>query len=145
MWSFVFTDFAIILTNLRLAYPSTQGTLTVLDGVSLSIPKGRIFGIIGRSGAGKSSLLRCLNGLEVPYCGKISIEQQPFLHAPSAERRKILRKIGTVFQHFNLLSRRTVLQNIALPLELMGTSQDEITAKARQIADLVGLEDKYQA
>lgn len=119
--------------------------MIVLNGVSLSVLKGQIFGIIGRSGAGKSTLLRCLNGLETPNSGEIHIEQQSLLCAGTSERRKILHKIGTVFQHFNLLSRRNVLQNIALPLEFMGVSADEITARTREIADLVGLRDKYNA
>jgi D-methionine transport system ATP-binding protein len=113
--------------------------------VSLSIPKGQIFGIIGRSGAGKSTLLRCLNALETPASGDIYIEGQSLYHAKTLERRRILCKIGTVFQHFNLLSRRTVLQNIALPLEVMGVSADEITVKTREIAALVGLSDKHNA
>jgi D-methionine transport system ATP-binding protein len=134
-----------MLTDLRLTYPSGQGTLNVLNGVSLSIPKGQIFGIIGRSGAGKSTLLRCLNALETPTSGDIYIEGQPLYHAKAPDRRKILCKIGTVFQHFNLLSRRTVLQNIALPLEVLGLSADEITVKTREIAALVGLTDKHNA
>jgi D-methionine transport system ATP-binding protein len=145
LWSSDFINSAVSLTDIQLTYSSNQGTLTVLKGVSLSIPKGQIFGIIGRSGAGKSTLLRCLNGLETPDCGQIYLEEQPLLHTSISERRKILHKIGTVFQHFNLLSRRNVLQNIALPLEFMGVSADEITVRTRKIADLVGLSDKYNA
>lgn len=141
----IFTNLAVALSNLRITYASDQGTLDVLKGISLSIRQGQIFGIIGRSGAGKSTLLRCLNGLETPSSGEIYIEQQSLLHTKALERRKILRKIGAVFQHFNLLSRRTVLQNIALPLEFMGVNPDEITVKTREIADLVGLGDKHNA
>lgn len=117
----------------------------MLKGVSLSVNKGEIYGIIGRSGAGKSTLLRCLNGLETPNSGEIYIEQQSLLHTTEPERRKILHKIGTVSQNYNLLSRRTVLQNIALPLEFSGTSPDEITLKTREMAALVGLQDKHDA
>lgn len=141
----VFTHLAVKVSDLRTAYISDQGILDVLKDVSLSIPQGQIFGIIGRSGAGKSTLLRCLNGLETPTSGEILIQQQSLVHSPKMDRRKILHRIGTVFQSFNLLSRRTVLQNIALPLEFMGISADEITLKAQEIADLVGLGDKHNA
>lgn len=119
--------------------------MEVLKGIDLSVPKGQICGIIGRSGAGKSTLLRCLNGLETPQSGDITINNKSLLNAKSGERRKILHNIGTVFQHFNLLSRRTVLQNIALPLEFMGESADKITGKAIKMAALVGLNDKHHA
>ncbi|MBM3468217.1 MAG: ATP-binding cassette domain-containing protein [Alphaproteobacteria bacterium] len=142
---FTFTNLAISVTDLRTTYVSEQGILDVLNGISLSIPNGQIFGIIGRSGAGKSTLLRCLNGLEKPLSGKIYIQKKMLGTKQSHERRKILHKIGTVFQHFNLLSRRTVLQNIALPLEIMGISPKEIKIKARKMADLVGLSDKYNS
>lgn len=141
----LFTNLAVKLSDLRITYVSDQETLDVLKAVSLSIPQGQIFGIIGRSGAGKSTLLRCLNGLEKPTSGKISIYQQSLIHTTKIDRRKILHKIGTVFQSFNLLSRRTVLQNIALPLEFMGISTDEITVKTQKIAALVGLSDKHNA
>lgn len=141
----VFTNLAVALSDLRTAYVSDQGILEVLQGVTLSVQQGQIFGIIGRSGAGKSTLLRCLNGLEKPNSGKIYIKGQSLLHATKTEHQEILHKIGTVFQSFNLLSRRTVLQNIALPLEFMGASPDEITVKSREIAALVGLSDKHNA
>lgn len=141
----VFTSFAVTLKDLDVTYTSDDGIFAVLKGVSLSIPQGQIFGVIGRSGAGKSTLLRCLNGLETPHSGEIYIGQQSLLQATGLERRKILNKIGTVFQHFNLLSRRTILQNIALPLEFMGVSADEITVRTREIASLVGLSDKHNA
>lgn len=141
----VFTDFAVTIQDLRVSFVSDQGTLNVLKDVSLSVPNGQIFGIIGRSGAGKSTLLRCLNGLVVPSSGDIYIHQKPFAQSKPRERREILQQIGTVFQHFNLLSRRTVLENIALPLEFMGYPSNEIKTKATQIADLVGLSDKINA
>jgi D-methionine transport system ATP-binding protein len=142
-----FTNIAVELKNLHVRYPvpTGQGSLDILKGISLSIPKGNIFGIIGRSGAGKSTLLRCLNGLVTPTSGDITINQEPFTKNKSKERRKTLQQIGTVFQHFNLLSRRTVLENIALPLECIGYSPHEIITKATQVAELVGLTDKLHA
>jgi D-methionine transport system ATP-binding protein len=143
----VFTNSAIEIKDLHVSYPSPtgQGILDILKGVSLSIPKTQIFGIIGRSGAGKSTLLRCLNGLVTPCSGEILIGQNSLTQARNLERRKILNKIGTVFQHFNLLSRRTVLENIALPLECMGIPTTEIKTKTTEIAALVGLSDKHNA
>ncbi|MGV8948335.1 MAG: methionine ABC transporter ATP-binding protein [Candidatus Paracaedibacter sp.] len=140
-----FTNLAVKLSDLRTTYISDQGTLDVLKGINLSIPQGQIFGIIGRSGAGKSTLLRCINGLEKPTSGDIFIHQKSLLHSSKTDHRKILHKIGTVFQSFNLLSRRTILKNIALPLEFMGVSSEEITAKTQEIAALVGLSDKHSA
>lgn len=143
----VFTISAVEIKDLHVSYASTsgQGPLDILKGVTLSISKGNIFGIIGRSGAGKSTLLRCLNGLVSPASGDIIIDQIPFTKSTTYDRRKILQKIGTVFQHFNLLSRRTVLENIALPLECMGVSSNDIRKKTTQIAELVGLADKLHA
>jgi len=141
----VFTSLAVALSDLRTTYVSDQGSLNVLKGVTLSVLQGQIFGIIGRSGAGKSTLLRCLNGLEKPTSGEISIQQRSLIQTTQIERRKILHNIGTVFQNFNLLSRRTVLQNIALPLEFMGVSADNITIKAQEMAAFVGLSDKLNS
>jgi D-methionine transport system ATP-binding protein len=138
-------DIAVEIKDLEVSFPSSQGGLDVLKGISLSVRKGQIFGIIGRSGAGKSTLVRCLNGLETPRAGKIFIGDQSLTRAKGLEHRQILHKIGTVFQHFNLLTRRTVLENIALPLEFMGVAPDERAKKAKTIAELVGLSDKEQA
>ena len=133
------------LSDLCKSYSSSLGRLNVLDKICLSVQAGQIFGIIGRSGAGKSTLLRCLNCLEFPDSGEIYINQQSLLHSSAKQRRKILQKVGTVFQNFNLLSRRTVLQNIALPLECQGLSVKEIASKVQKVANLVGLNDKHNA
>jgi len=140
-----FTNLAIALSDIQITYRSDHEILNVLKGVSLFVPQGEIFGVIGRSGTGKSTLLRCLNGLETPDSGEILIHNKSLLKATHQERCKILSKVGTVFQEFNLLSRRTVLQNIALPLEFAGASADEITVKSTEIAALVGLSDKHSA
>lgn len=117
----------------------------ILKGASLKVPQGKIMGIIGRSGTGKTTLLRCLNGLESPTSGEIFIQQQSLLSNSPKKRQEILQKIGTVFQGFNLLSRRTVLENIALPLEFMKVPLEIRIAKAQKMANLVGLSDKYLA
>lgn len=117
----------------------------VLKDVSFSISGGTICGIIGRSGAGKSTLMRCLNGLDQPSKGHIEVlgtALTPPISAPHKDLKKaVLSKIGTVFQTFNLLSRRTVLENIALPLAWLGVDENTRTQKAISLANLVGLGD----
>lgn len=141
----MFTNLAVNIKGLKVSFTINQTPTEILKGIDLSIPKGQIFGIIGRSGAGKSTLLRCLNGLESPNSGEVIIDQVSMYHTSLEARRVILQKIGTVFQNFNLLRRRTVLENIGLPLEFMGQKVNEIATKAKEIADLVGLGDKYHA
>ncbi|MES2073799.1 MAG: methionine ABC transporter ATP-binding protein [Pseudomonadota bacterium] len=119
-----------------------------VKNVNLSIRKGEIFGIIGRSGAGKSTLVRIINLLNRPYAGRIVIDGKD-LNALSAEQlRAARREIGMIFQHFNLLSSRSVYDNVALPLELAGLSKQEIHDKVMPILQLVSLiehKDKYPA
>ncbi|MBB4008256.1 methionine ABC transporter ATP-binding protein [Allorhizobium taibaishanense] len=116
-----------------------------LDGVSLSVPKGQILGIIGRSGAGKSTLIRCLNGLERPDSGQIVIEGKRIDQLPERSLQPLRRRIGMIFQHFNLLSAKTVEANVALPLKIEGVPKAERLARARELLDLVGLSDKAKA
>lgn len=111
----------------------------VLKDVSFSVSAGTICGIIGRSGAGKSTLMRCLNGLTQPDHGQIDVLGTPLTTASISKNRTTLNKIGTVFQTFNLLSRRTVLDNIALPLAWLGIDEVTRTQKATSLANLVGL------
>jgi D-methionine transport system ATP-binding protein len=122
------------------------GETPALDGVSLDIGKGEIVGLIGRSGAGKSTLIRCLNGLERVDSGEIIIEGRRIDRLPEAELQPLRRRIGMIFQHFNLLSAKTVLENIALPLKIEGVAKAERHARARELLNLVGLahrEDAY--
>ncbi|MBE8215190.1 MAG: ATP-binding cassette domain-containing protein [Endozoicomonadaceae bacterium] len=113
-----------------------------INGVSLNIPKGTIYGIIGESGAGKSTLLRCINRLEMPDSGQVSIDNQPIIHLKSSELRVLRKRIGMIFQHFNLLSRRNVYDNIALPLELMGQSSMDIKKRVEALLTMVDLTEK---
>src|SRR5688572_7037409 len=101
------------------------GDTYALKNVSATFENGKIYSLIGRSGAGKSTLLRCLNGLEMPDSGSVNVDGHDFLSVPKSQKQQILRKIGTVFQHFNLLSNRTVIENIALPLLWMGLAKKE--------------------
>ncbi|XJC72895.1 ATP-binding cassette domain-containing protein [Delftia tsuruhatensis] len=119
-----------------------------MQGINLQIESGEVFGIIGRSGAGKSSLVRCLNLLNRPTSGQVLVGGRDLMQLSDAELRTARRDIGMVFQHFNLLSSRTVFDNAALPLELAGMSADDIKKRVDPLLDLVGLSalrDRYPA
>jgi D-methionine transport system ATP-binding protein len=121
------------------------GETLALDGISLTVNKGEIFGIIGRSGAGKSTLIRCLNGFERADSGEIHIEGRNITGLAEKELQPLRRRIGMIFQHFNLLSAKTVEENIALPLKIEGVAKVERLKRARALLDLVGLADKATA
>lgn len=112
---------------------------------SLTIEKGEIYGIVGYSGAGKSTLLRLLNGLERPSSGKIVIDNSELTPLSKKELRKERQSIGMIFQHFNLLWSRTVLENVCFPLEIAGIKKADRIERARELIDLVGLSDKAEA
>ena len=114
-----------------------------LQGIDLNIRRGEIFGIIGRSGAGKSSLLRTINRLEQPSQGRVLIDQVDI--APFDEDRLVAlrRRIGMIFQHFNLMSAKTVWQNVELPLKVAGVAKAERQRKVRELLELVGLAEKH--
>jgi D-methionine transport system ATP-binding protein len=118
------------------------GPTRALDDLSLTVRRGEILGIIGRSGAGKSTLIRCLNGLERPDAGRIEIEGRNIVGLSESELQPIRRKIGMIFQHFNLMSAKTVLDNVALPLKIAGWAKAERRRRALDLLDLVGLTDK---
>lgn len=118
------------------------GNTAAINGVSLSVARGEILGIIGRSGAGKSTLIRCVNGLEKPDSGSIRIEGHEITGLGETELRPLRRRIGMVFQHFNLLSAKTVAQNIALPLKIAGRPKAERARRVAELLELVGLSDK---
>ncbi|MGO4450838.1 methionine ABC transporter ATP-binding protein [Phyllobacterium sp. TAF24] len=121
------------------------GDTPALDGVSLIVRKGEILGIIGRSGAGKSTLIRCLNGLERPESGSIFVEGRQITGLDERELQPLRRRIGMIFQHFNLLSAKTVEENVALPLKIEGRPKAERLNRARELLELVGLSDKAKA
>ncbi|HET8748409.1 MAG TPA: methionine ABC transporter ATP-binding protein [Ramlibacter sp.] len=134
----------IQLQGLTQAY----GAHEALRGVDLRVAPGEIFGIIGRSGAGKSSLVRSINLLNRPKAGKVFVAGRELTALPDAQLRQARREIGLIFQHFNLLSSRTVAQNVALPLELAGVAGDETRRRVDELLDLVGLaqmRDRYPA
>lgn len=141
----------ITTTGLTKVYQSRDREVTALDGVDLHVREGEIYGVIGQSGAGKSSLIRCVNLLERPTSGTVTVAGQDLTalagrgRRASAELRAARTRIGMVFQHFNLLDSRTVLDNVELPLEILGVSGQERTRKARELLDLVGLAEKAKA
>lgn len=120
-------------------------TITALDGLSLDIRRGSIIGIIGKSGAGKSSLLRCLNGLEHPDFGQVLYKGEDITTFSQEKLSLIRQEIGMIFQHFNLLSRRTAQENVALALELTGVAKVDALKKAKKCLELVGLGSRCNA
>lgn len=123
-------------------YQGAAGKVEALKGVSLSVEAGKIFGIIGLSGAGKSSLIRCINMLEKPTQGTVKVAGLEMTQLSEKELREARKEIGMIFQHFNLLSSRTVEDNVAFPLELSGWKPEEIKVRVAEMLDLVGLSDK---
>ena len=119
-----------------------------LNDISLTIKDGEICGIIGQSGAGKSTLVRCINMLEPPTSGDVIVNGKNMVILSKRELREERKKIGMIFQHFNLLSSRTVYENVAFPLELSNVPQGEQKERINDILELVGLADyrnKYPA
>lgn len=132
----------IEIKNISKTFHQKNQSFKALDQISLNIEKGDIVGIIGFSGAGKSTLIRTVNLLEKPDKGEIIINGKDFTRLKSRELAKERKKIGMIFQHFNLLSSRTVSENIALPLELDGVKKEAISKKVNELLSIVGLEDK---
>src|SRR5574344_2403290 len=136
----------IKLENIHKVYQlDNNKTLTALRGVDLTIDKGEIFGIIGLSGAGKSTLVRIINMLETPTEGKVIIDGEDITDYKEVKLRKVRKSIGMIFQQFNLLSSKTVFENVAFPLELDNTySKEEIENRVTELLTMVGLEDKAE-
>jgi len=130
----------IKLDHITQTYKTPEGReFKALDDVSIEIRPGEIFGIIGRSGAGKSTLVRCINLINRPSEGTVTVDGKNLTELSEDELRESRRSIGMIFQHFNLLSSRTVYDNVALPLELVGTPKNVIREKVEPLLKLVGL------
>ncbi|MCF0138860.1 MAG: methionine ABC transporter ATP-binding protein [Acidaminococcus fermentans] len=132
----------IELQHIDKIYHTSSGDLHALKDINLTINEGEIFGIIGLSGAGKSTLVRCINMLERPTSGKVIVDGQEMTALGEEQLRKARQNIGMIFQHFNLLSSRTVFGNIAFPLEIQGLDKAAIQKKVEPLLDLVGLKDR---
>ena len=135
----------IELTDLSKTFQQGAQKVTALDGVTLRVNAGEIFGVLGPSGAGKSTLIRCVNLLERPDAGSIRVNGADLTALSPAELRQARQRIGMIFQHFNLLSSRTVVGNVAFPLEIAGVDPATIQARVGELLALVGLSDRAGA
>ncbi|UWD47747.1 methionine ABC transporter ATP-binding protein [Clostridioides difficile] len=118
------------------------GKIQVLKDVSIEIESGEIFGIIGHSGAGKSTLLRCINGLEEYQEGSVLVSDKEVKSLNEKQMRDLRKELGMIFQHFSLLERKTVFDNVALPLECFGYTKAEIKKRVLELLEVVGISEK---
>jgi len=121
------------------------GDIKVLNNISIDIKKGEIFAIVGHSGAGKSTLMRCINGLEDYTDGSLKVNNKEIKDLKKNELREFRKNIGMIFQHFSLIQRKTVYENVALPMELWGYNKNEISKKVKELLSLVGLDEKIDS
>ena len=131
----------IKIENLTKFYGDTQ----ILFDVNLEVKKGEIFAIVGHSGAGKSTLLRCINGLESYQGGSLKVFDQEIKNLDEAQQRHLRRDVGMIFQHFALMARKNVFENVATPLKFWGYKSDETEKRVRELLKLVGLESKAKS
>ncbi len=135
----------IELEHVSKAFQQSGRVVTALDDVSLRVERGEIFGVLGPSGAGKSTLIRCVNLLERPDTGSIRLNGSDLTRLAPADLRRARQRIGMIFQHFNLLSSRTVAGNVAFPLEISGMLRADLNRRVDELLELVGLTDKANA
>lgn len=135
----------IEIRNLSKTFTTAGGQVEALKNISLTIPDGEIYGIIGMSGAGKSTFVRCINMLERPTEGSVIIDGKNLNDLSEAELRQERQKITMIFQDFNLLMQRNCLKNVCFPLELAGVKKSEAVARATELLETVGLSDKAKA
>ena len=131
----------IKIENLTKFYGGTQ----ILFDVNLEVKKGEIFAIVGHSGAGKSTLLRCINGLESYQGGSLKVFDQEIKNLDETQQRHLRRDVGMIFQHFALMARKNVFENVAIPLKFWGYKSDETEKRVRELLNLVGLESKAKS
>ncbi|MEA5050696.1 MAG: ATP-binding cassette domain-containing protein [Oscillospiraceae bacterium] len=135
----------IELRGVSKTFTSGDGSVEACRGIDLSIAAGEIFGIIGKSGAGKSTLVRCINLLERPDAGTVTVDGAELTALPEKELRARRKKIGMIFQHFNLMDSRTVYGNIAYPLRGAGLTKQQERDRIEGLLELVGLDEKENA
>jgi D-methionine transport system ATP-binding protein len=138
-------DAHVRFIGLGKTYQGQNGPVAALQHIDLAVKRGEVFGIIGRSGAGKSSLIRTINRLEQPTAGRVLIDQVDIGDFDEERLVQLRRRIGMIFQHFNLMSAKTVWQNVELPLKVAGVPQGERVRKVTELLELVGLQDKHHA
>lgn len=135
----------IVIENVCKTFSTKDGKVEALKNISLSIESGDIYGIIGMSGAGKSTLVRCMNFLEQPSEGRVLIDGKSLGDFSEKELRKQRESIGMIFQHFNLLMQKSVLENVCFPLYIQGKKKQEARKRAEELLEIVGLKDKKKA
>ena len=135
----------IQLKNIDVTFETDKQTVKAVKNVSLSVEKGDIYGIIGYSGAGKSTLVRTINLLQRPTAGEVIVNEQNLSILPPKELRAERKKIGMIFQHFNLMNQRTIADNVAYPLYKSDLSKQAVNKKVEELLELVGLSDKKEA
>ena len=135
----------IKIQHLNKEFNLKETDVHALSDVSLDIYKGDIYGIIGMSGAGKSTLVRCLNFLERPTSGKVIVDGKDLAELSEKQLREARKNIGMIFQHFNLLMQRSVIDNVCFPMEIAGLKKKEAREKAMEYLKIVGLEEKAYA
>ena len=135
----------IELVDLGKTFDSKNGPIVALKDINLCIEDGDIFGIIGLSGAGKSTLVRCINLLERPTQGRVLVDGEDLMEVPNKRLLEIRQNIGMIFQGFNLLEQRNVLDNVCFPLEIAGVKRAEAVARAKELLELVGLSDRLKS
>lgn len=135
----------IRIENVSKVYETKNRKITAVDDVSITINEGEIFGIVGYSGAGKSSLIRCINLLERPTSGTITVDDVDLTKLSREQLRQARLKIGMIFQHFNLVSQKTVYDNIAFSLKASKTPKEKIPKRVEELLEMVGLSDKRDA
>ncbi len=129
----------IRLEGVTKRYRSAAGERVALDAVDMTVGRGQVFGVVGRSGAGKSTLIRTINRLETPNAGKVFVGDQEITALKTAALRAARRRIGMIFQHFNLLNAKTIEENVAFPLRLEGRPEAEIKARTSELLERLGL------
>lgn len=132
----------ITVSNLTKVYQSSNGPVAAVDDVSLHVADGEIYGILGRSGAGKTTLMRCLTALERPTSGSVMVAGQELTELNRVTLRQMRHRMGMIFQHFNLMAARTAADNIAFPLEVQGVPAAQRRARVAELLELVGLSDR---
>ena len=135
----------IELKSLTKSFEGASGRTVALENIDLTINDGEIFGIIGLSGAGKSTLVRCINLLERPDSGSVIIDGEDITRLTTKELLKVRQNIGMIFQSFNLLEQRNVIDNVCFPLEIAGLGRDAAKERANQLLDIVGIADKAKS